>query len=369
MKQKTIAGLQFRNGVYHMDKVVAGQRISGSTGTSDLKQAEQILAKRVTEIREAKVLGFRPKKTFKEAALHYEKTHSHKKSLDRDLQDIRSILPFIGDLTIDRIHNGTLRPYIEYRQKQVVKSSTINRTLRVVSRILTLCATDWRLYDNVTWLAQAPMISQIAGGDAKPAFPLSWAEQERLFGELPEHLRDAALFAVNTGCRMREITNLRWEWKTHGMCEEEMVFFLPATITKNKSSRIVCLNSVAREAVKRQEGKSRDYVFTYKGKPMERLNNSAWRRAREKCGLEHVRFHDLRHTTASRLRSTGSSLSTVADILGHEKGSVTERYSVAKANELFAALERITVKPESEPRYLSDLARFLQGEVTRKSQG
>jgi integrase len=36
-------------------------------------------------------------------------------------------------------------------------------------------------------------------------YPLSWEEQAKLFRELPPHLAEMALFAVNTGCRVSEI--------------------------------------------------------------------------------------------------------------------------------------------------------------------
>jgi integrase len=49
--------------------------------------------------------------------------------------------------------------------------------------------------------------------DVREPYPLSWEEQEQLFAELPEHLREMALFAVNTGCRDQEICQLRWIWQ------------------------------------------------------------------------------------------------------------------------------------------------------------
>ena len=51
------------------------------------------------------------------------------------------------------------------------------------------------------------------GWTSRKPYPLSWEEQERLFAELPLHLRQMALFAVNTGCRDQEICQLRWEWE------------------------------------------------------------------------------------------------------------------------------------------------------------
>lgn len=54
---------------------------------------------------------------------------------------------------------------------------------------------------------------------------------------------------------------------------------------------------------------------------------SAWRRAREAEGMQHVTFHDLRHSCASILIAHGADLFTVSKILGHASTKTTERYA------------------------------------------
>ena len=49
--------------------------------------------------------------------------------------------------------------------------------------------------------------------------------------------------------------------------------------------------------------------------------------ARKKAGLEDVRFHDLRHTFATRLVQAGVDLYTVAKLLGHKDIRMTQRYA------------------------------------------
>jgi integrase len=53
-----------------------------------------------------------------------------------------------------------------------------------------------------------------------------------------------------------------------------------------------------------------------------------WYKLRRKAGLPpNVRIHDLRHTYASRLVSSGQSLFLVQELLGHADPRTTMRYA------------------------------------------
>ncbi len=47
----------------------------------------------------------------------------------------------------------------------------------------------------------------------------------------------------------------------------------------------------------------------------------------KKAGIEHIRWHDLRHSFASRLVMAGVDIRTVASLMGHKKIQMTMRYS------------------------------------------
>jgi integrase len=188
------------------------------------------------------------------------------------------------------------------------------------------------------------MITMVDWKDKRDPYPITWAEQEKLFSQLPEHLREACLYKVNTGCRQQEVLKLQWEWEFHIPELKTSVFILPGSITKNGQERVVALNSVAMAMVNRQRGKNEEFVFTYRGSSITKLNNTGWKNARKKVGLEGVRVHDLRHTTGRRLRAAGVSNETRKDILGHEGGNITTHYSVAEIRELVDAVELIAIE-------------------------
>jgi integrase len=98
-----------------------------------------------------------------------------------------------------------------------------------------------------------------------------------------------------------------------------------------------------------------DYVFSYPGKKLDCMNNTAWQNARNRAtgkyqerfgkeapwGFEHLRIHDLKHTFGRRLRAARVSFETRQGLLGHENGSITTHYSGAEIGELIDAVSRI----------------------------
>ena len=108
MGRKRTPGLQLRQGVWHIDKVVYGQRVVESTRTSNLQEAETYLVHRMEEIRKAKLYGVLPMRLFKEAAAKYLRENMHKRSIANDASRLKRLLPFVGELPLQHIHDGTL---------------------------------------------------------------------------------------------------------------------------------------------------------------------------------------------------------------------------------------------------------------------
>jgi integrase len=66
-----------------------------------------------------------------------------------------------------------------------------------------------------------------------------------------------------------------------------------------------------------------------------------FRAARERAGMEHLHFHDLRHSTASDLLSQGHSLAVVGKVLRHRSPASTGRYAHLHDDALEAAINSI----------------------------
>jgi hypothetical protein len=121
--------------------------------------------------------------------------------------------------------------------------------------------------------------------------------------------RKMALFAVNTGCRDQEGCQLSWAWEVKIPAMPNLVvLMMPSELVENRDECLVVCNDAACEAVESERGKHSIHVFTYKDKAMTRMNATAWRSARVRASLEHVRkvsFEDRQ------------------DLLGHRSGRIT----------------------------------------------
>jgi len=341
MGRKRTPGLRNRGGIWHIEKQILGQTIHESTGTGSLEAAELILARRIEEIRQAKVFGVRPPRTFREAAAKFLEENLHLAGIADYATHLRQLDPYIGNLPLEQVHLGSLQPFIHDRRQKGIKSKSINLALSVVRRILNLAARLWRDENGMTWLDTPPLIQMLPVTDARKPYPLSWDEQHTLFKALPDHLARMCLFKVNTGCREQEVCDLRWDWEVPVPELDTSVFIVPAEQVKNREDRLVVLNRVARSVVEELRGSHPEHVFTYKGRPVGNINNSAWKRCRMEVGLTQVRVHDLKHTFGRPLRAAGVSLETRKVLLGHRNGDITTHYSAPELEELLSAANRV----------------------------
>jgi len=83
------------------------------------------------------------------------------------------------------------------------------------------------------------------------------------------------LFKVNTGCREQEVCQLRWDWEIQVPELDTSVFIVPGAMVKNHEDRLIVLNRIASSVIEEVRGAHPDHVFTYKGKPVQNINNSA----------------------------------------------------------------------------------------------
>lgn len=154
MARKTITGLSQRNGIWHIDKKINGERLYESTGTCEREEAERYLIHRLEQIRQQKVYGVRQVRTFREAATRYILEHRDQPSIHLTALCLKQLDPYIGDLPLTHIDDQALEAFIAERQtdqvlpdgkvKPAVTNRTVNIAIERVIRVLSLCARKWR---------------------------------------------------------------------------------------------------------------------------------------------------------------------------------------------------------------------------------
>lgn len=284
-------------------------------------------------------------------------------SIKLDIYLLERLMPFIGRLTLDQIHDGTLAAYIKDRKSNKLANKTINLGLELTRRILNLAARSWRDEDGKTWLETPPLITvlPLIGFQREPR-PITWAEQRRIMPLLPDHLAKMVLFDLNTGARDAVVCGLKWEWEISIPELGVSVFDIPRENVKGrKRGRVLVCNTVAQSIIEGQRGKDDEYVFPYRGHRIETMNNNAWHRARKLAGIPDLHIHDLRHTVGMRLREAGIREETIADILWHARLGMTAHYSVVQIDELMEALNRITDEGRRVNRSLAMIRREQLG--------
>jgi integrase len=138
-----------------------------------------------------------------------------------------------------------------------------------------------------------------------------------------------------TGARRGEVLGMRWDQ----LDLDAGTWSKPASLTKQKRSHRVPLSPQAVDILRRRQAEQLrpgqvvrlrrdDYVFRGggDGASINRVERD-WAVIRAAAGLEDVRLHDLRHSFASVLVSSGLSLPIIGALLGHSKSATTARYA------------------------------------------
>ena len=175
-------------------------------------------------------------------------------------------------------------------------------------------------------------------------------EEDNLLKSCSKWLRDITVFALNTGMRQGEILSLRW--RQVDLQRQEITVL----ITKNKEPRTLPINDAVLKLLKEKmkTHKESEYVFPSENGTMIGRNNlgRAFRKAVKDAGIVKFRFHDLRHTFATRLVRLGTDLYKLAKLLGHKTLVMVTRYAHLDIESLRSDVEALSTKHEKNAALL-----------------
>lgn len=157
--------------------------------------------------------------------------------------------------------------------------------------------------------------------------------------EFADHLKPLVLLSLNTGMRQGEVFNLTWA----DIDLKNKVVTVEGEGAKSGQTRHIPLNREALEIMKRWKQQAGNNSFVFPGKTGGRLDNvkKSWAGLLDLARVTSFRWHDLRHTFASKLVMAGVPLNTVRELMGHADLKMTLRYAHLAPDSKAAAVELI----------------------------
>jgi integrase len=258
----------------------------------------------------------RPRLKWREAVARYRLETQNKDSAN-EASLFKYLDPILGDLYLDEIQRSHIDLVIRHRQVDGVCNTTINRYLQKIRAVLRRAHREWEVKCN------PPTIKLLK----EPKIRVRWItpnQAKKLLATLPPHLRDMAIFALETGLRESNVTLLRWNQVD---LNRKVVAIEGDDILKGDKPFIVPLSEKALEVLLRQRGNHAERVFTFKGKPIRRANGKAFRAALKRAEIDDFRWHDLRHTWATWHVQRGTPLEVLQELGGWTEYSMVKRYA------------------------------------------
>lgn len=342
---------------YHYDFQVRGRRFHGSTERTrkrDAEAVEQQERERAKAAVEAAERTGREPMTWNTASGLYwtEVGQFHAgEGADNTWRALEWLVDEIGATTrLAEINDGMVARIVARRRGQkarnsedLVSNATVNRSVteplrKVLNRARDVWAQD---VPKINWRTHMLPETQERVREA------SANEEARLFEAMREDYRPLFAFALETGMRQGECLRLTWEdidWgnsviRVHGKGGRQGTIPLSFTsrailapLRDHHPTAVFCYR-VARTRGDRVKGTWRP--ITAAGL------KTRWRRDSAESDVSDYRWHDHRHTTATRiLRETGN-LRIAQRLLRHTKIETTTKYAHVTDDDVRAAMERV----------------------------
>jgi integrase len=314
--------------------------------------AKTVYAKRKLEVREGKFfpdnLKRRREMLFKDMMKLFIQDHSkpNKRSWRDDIYRAKPLVEVFGDRLLSEITTQDVERW-KAKLAMEVSQATTNRYLTLLKTIFNKAVEGEKVKVN-----PAAKVKLFRENHRTFRF-LTYEEEAKLKAVMdPDHWSLVEL-AIHTGLRRGEQFRLRWE----------DVDFQNRIITvhgKGGWVRHIPMNDKVMEILRRLPGRMKsEWLFPSKTN-LTPLDAGTWvhgffKPSIKKVGLNGFRWHDLRHSFASRLVMKGNDLKTVQELMGHRNIEMTLRYAhLSPAHKMSTVQTLVQAKNEGQSDTATD---------------
>ena len=307
---------------FMIDGVRYHKAIKGCNNHKDALKAESIVK---SELMRGKfeLVDNTENATLKQAIdLYLEYSKANKRSHKLDDNYCKVFSEFFGNNT--RLKDITPQKLEKFKMylKQDKRNSTVNRYLEAMSKMFNVAISN-----KIARLNPISEIKKLKQDNYKIRF-LTKDEEAKLFEVLSSN-KDYLYFipivicALQTGMRKGEIINLKWS-----NIDFDNKFIELLQTKSGKARKIPISDKLMIELCKLKEQKLSEYVFTNPYTKTRYVSiHKGFGEVLKKANIKNFRFHDLRHTAATRMTEMGIDLAVVQEILGHSDVKTTMRYA------------------------------------------
>jgi integrase len=255
------------------------------------------------------------------------------------------LLPSLGKIALQKLTSWDIQEFYQQKRRQQVAPSTITKIHRILHHALTDAVRLGHVMRNVSESVQLPPVNK----RERVTQALTLEQARALLSAVQDDPLEALyVLALTTGIRQGELLALKWSDLdlTYGKLQIQRTLLRisegKAIVSEPKSPtsrRCVHLPQLAIEALHRHAQKKSvirqrgnrskqtpEWVFCDdEGTPLQaaRLIRQSFHPLLDKAALPRIRFHDLRHSTATLLLTLGTHPKIVQELLGHSQIFVT----------------------------------------------
>jgi len=237
------------------------------------------------------------------------------------------LVEYFGDKDITKIDDEALEKY-KARRLKTVSIATVDRELCKARKMFGVALSKKWIFDHPFKTEAGKQLIQVAAEKGAVEHVLSDAEEQRLFEALQtadrRHTIPVFIAALETGARWSSLVEFL-KWKHVNFKAEEVTI----TTYKDKNMKqweisvsIRLKAELLKLKLQRNTDDPEEPVFASASVNLRKV----WEAVRKEAGIPTVRFHDLRHTFATRMADAGMEMQELAKILGHTDISMTYRY-------------------------------------------